>query len=504
MTEILSLKPEDKERLNSHALERLNEWQGRILTKVPQLRQLSADQAKKDLATYLDENEITEFNKCLADIKRWLSECMDTGDKYFSYAFATWVVTPMFQVEYLVTKAYQAKQDEREWNTAYNAVNPPVKDAKMYFTDEEYKGFVKAAGQAIRACIEKGEDYLSDVRSLDYHRYLGLIRNRKEKERQLFIAKLAAQEFNRRLGEERVRLRALLSPNRKSLESYFRKRIKDRRYSGQVFSRLLSKKEEQALDNRLIGVSRSKAEELVSNGFRPFVVSECWRSFFLLPSADYILEEVPCLSFTFDVFAVVETGVWLKPGQKEFNGYVFDFPLKQGKEFSSIKAKEFLGYHHLVLTPKELGGWILWQSIPLVLLRGLLSGETGPNGTVITSASNNEITYAVEGFEEEVEIPTQFAEYLEHIGSIDEMVEMGIMTEKVGNIVKAALAELEAKRKAPPAKEKGRKGDSVKDRVFHLFDEDKRPGDPEVKALGIKPNTAYRYYQEWKKIQNRT
>ena len=89
VTEILSLKPEDKERLNSHALERLNEWQGRILTKVPQLRQLSADQAKKDLATYLDENEITEFNKCLADIKRWLSECMDTGDKYFLYAFAT-------------------------------------------------------------------------------------------------------------------------------------------------------------------------------------------------------------------------------------------------------------------------------------------------------------------------------------------------------------------------------------------------------------------------------
>jgi hypothetical protein len=44
----------------------------------------------------------------------------------------------------------------------------------------------------------------------------------------------------------------------------------------------------------------------------------------------------------------------------------------------------------------------------------------------------------------------------------------------------------------------------VKDRVFRLFDEGKRPGDPEVKSLGIKPNTAYRYYQEWKKIQNVT
>jgi hypothetical protein len=223
-----------------------------------------------------------------------------------------------------------------------------------------------------------------------------------------------------------------------------------------------------------------------------------------LPSADYILEEAPCLGFTFDVFAIVETGVWLKPEQKEFNGYVFDFPWREGKESSSVKTKEFLGYHHLVLTPRELGGWSFWQNIPLVLLKGLLSGETRPSGTVITSASNDEITYEVEGFEQEVEIPTQFTEYLKRIGSIDGMVGTGIMTEKVGSIVKAAVAESEAKRKAPPAKEKSRKGNSVKDTVFHLFDEGKRPGDAEVKSLGIKPNTAYRYYQEWKKTQNRT
>jgi len=242
----------------------------------------------------------------------------------------------------------------------------------------------------------------------------------------------------------------------------------------------------------------------VSNDFRPFIASECWRSFFLLPSADYILEEVPCLGFIFDVFAVVETGVWLKPGQKKFNGYVFDFLWREEKESSSVKTQEFLGYHHLVLTPEELGGWSFWQNIPLVLLKGLLSGETWPGGTVIVSASDDDVTYEVEGFAEEVEIPTQFAEYLERIGSIDEMVGVGIMTKKVGNIVKAALSELEVKRKISPAREKGRRRDSVKERTFHLFDEDKRPGDAEVKSLGIKPNTAYRYYQEWKKTQNHT
>jgi len=499
VTEILSLKPEEKERLNSHTLERLNEWQGRILSRVPQLRQLSEEQVTKDLVTYLDENEIAEFQKCLADIRQWLSECMDIGDRYNPCAYATWVVTTMSRIEQLVAKAYQAKEDEKEWNTAYDAVNPPGRDAKTYLTDEEYKGFVKAAGQAIRARIEKGEDYLSDARSLDYRRYLARIRDRKEKEKLIFIAKLAAEEFNRQLNGEKVRLRALLSPNRKGLEGYFRKQVNDRRYSGQDFSRILSQKEKQDFDNTLVGISRSKAEELVPKDFRSFIASECWRSFFLLPSADYTLAEVPCLSFMFEVFAVVETGLWLKPGQKQFNGYVFDFPCGEKKDSSSVKTREFLGYHHFLLTPEELNGWSFWQDIPLVLLRGLLSGETRPSGTVITSASNDEMTYKVEGFEEEVEIPTQFAEYLEHIGSIDGMVDMGIMSKKVGTIVQIALAELEAKRKTPPATEKAGRRDSIKKRASQLFDVGKRPGDPEVKALGIKPNTAYRYYQDWKK-----
>jgi hypothetical protein len=499
VTAIINLKPEDKERLNPYALGYLNEWQERILNRVPGLRQLSEEQVAKDLATYLDENEMVEFQKCLADIRRWLSMCMGTQARFNSHAI--WVITPMFRVEQLVAKAYEAKEYEKKWNIAYNVVNPPDRDAKTYLTEEEYKGFVKAAVQAIRACIERGEDYLGDERSLDYRRYLAGIRARKEKEKVLFIAKLAAEEFNRQLNGEKMRLRALLSPNRKGLEGYFRKQVKDRRYSGQDFSQVLSQKEKQDLDNILVGVSRGRAEELVPKDFRSFIGSECWRSFFLLPSADYILAEVPCLSLMFEVFAVVETGVWLKPGQKPFNGYVFDFPLGEKKDSSPVKTREFLGYHHFLLTPEELKGFSFWQDIPLVLIRGLLSGEKRPSGTIIISASNDEMVYKVEGFEEEVEIPIQFAEYLEHIGSIDGMVDMGIMGKKVGTIVQTALAELEAKRKTPPATEKAGRRDSIKERAYQLFDEGKRPSDPEVKALGIKPKTAYRYHQEWKKAR---
>jgi len=499
MTEVFGLGPEYKGRLNPGALKRFSDWQERILTEVPQIRQLTEEQLNADLDTYLHENEKVEFRKCVADMAGWLSKCMDTGDRYIPYAYATQVIDPMIRIESLIIEAYQAKEAQEKWTAACKAVNPPLSDAKMYFGDEEYEGFIKAARQAIYVYLEKGEDYLSDVRSLDYHRYLELIRNRKEQERQLFLAKLAAGEFNRQLNGEKVRLRALLSPNRKDLEGYFRKQVKSRRYSGQDFSRLLSQKEKQDFDNILVRISRNRAEELVPKDFRSFIVSECWRAFFLLPWADYIVAEVPCLSFMFEVFAIVETGVSLKPGQRQFNGYVFDFPWGEKKDSSSVEARELLGYHHFLLTPEELNGWSFWQDIPLVLLRGLLSGETQPSGTVITSASNDEMTYKVEGFEEEVEIPSQFAEYLEHIGSIGGMVGMGIMSKKVGTIVQTALAELEAKRKTPSATEKVGRRDSIKERASQLFDAGKRPGDPEVKALGIKPNTAYRYYQDWKK-----
>jgi len=72
VTEILSLRPQDKERLNSHALKRFNDWQDRIMRETPQLRQLNIEQIRADLATYLHDNERVEFNNCLADITQKL------------------------------------------------------------------------------------------------------------------------------------------------------------------------------------------------------------------------------------------------------------------------------------------------------------------------------------------------------------------------------------------------------------------------------------------------
>ncbi len=40
-----------------------------------------------------------------------------------------------------------------------------------------------------------------------------------------------------------------------------------------------------------------------------------------------------------------------------------------------------------------------------------------------------------------------------------------------------------------------------KELAFALFDQEKRPSDPAVKSLGLKPKTCYNYFQDWKKLR---
>ena len=512
MIEILSLKPEDKERLNSHALKRLYDWQAEIPSKVPQLRQLSVEQVKNDLATHLDENEIAEFNKCLADIKVWLSECMDTGDRYFSYAYATWVVTPMLRVESLIIRAYQRFEAERRkkeyddrWRAAFVSIKPPVDDAKKYLNNKEHNEFILAMGKAIDVYLEKGAAYLADVRAFDYCWWLERIQGRKKEEAQKLQAIDEASKYNHRLNQEIRKLASRLDYERRDLVYYFWANIQDKRYKNYNFDYVLSEENEINLDATLVSVANKRLEQLLSNDLRYFISlpSRYYRLYFPLPIATYRLEKVPCIDIGFDVFAAAYAEVWLKPGIKRFNGYEFDLPWMEERNcLVRLEKARFLAYHHLILAPEDLGGYVLWRSIPLILLRGLLNGETRPDGCTLSAASDSVTLYRIPGFEGEVEVPDEFVEYLKSIGSIDEMIGTGIMSEKVGNIVKAALSEAEAKHETPPVQEKSGKGNSAKERAFQSFDKGRRPSDPEVKALGIKPKSIYRYYQEWKKARN--
>lgn len=186
LARLFNLKSEDERRLNSHALERMNAWEARILKKTPQR---DIQDILADLDTYLHDNERVEFNKSLAAITRWLSGCTDIVNRYFFHAYATWVIDPMLRVESLIVRAYQRADAERRekeyedrWCAAFVSMNPPVDDAKKYLNDKEHDEFTLAVGKAIDAYLERGGAYLDDARAFDYGWWLRKIQERMEEE----------------------------------------------------------------------------------------------------------------------------------------------------------------------------------------------------------------------------------------------------------------------------------------------------------------------------------
>jgi hypothetical protein len=164
----------------------MNAWEARILRKTTWL---DIQEIMTDLDTYLHDDERVEFNKSLTAIKRWLFGSMDIVSRYFSHPYATWVIDPMIRVESLIMRAYQRAETERQmkeyedkWCAAFVFITPPVDDAKKYLNDKEHEEFTLAVGKAIEAYLEKGEEYMTDVRSFDYGWWLKKIKVRKEEE----------------------------------------------------------------------------------------------------------------------------------------------------------------------------------------------------------------------------------------------------------------------------------------------------------------------------------
>ena len=281
--------------------------------------------------------------------------------------------------------------------------------------------------------------------------YLTDISRRKAQEAQKAHAISEAKQYNASLNQEISRLRSKLYPQKKTLSNYFQLKIKDKRHTGHKFDYVLSKEEEENFDRTLVRIANERLKQLIPNSLSQFIdiPSQYYRIYFPLPSVSYSFAGVPCLDFAFDIFAAAYGEVWLKPGKKSFGDYEFHLPRMEERNYSVLlQEPKLLGFYYLVLKPEELGGYVFFDSIPLILLRGLLNGDTKPDGVTISEALDDSVTYKIPKFKGEVTIPDSFASYLKEIGSIDEMLNMGIAIEKVASIAKSELSELKVEQKA--------------------------------------------------------
>ena len=430
MEGILSLKPEDEEKLHPNAIRWFNARVSEIKYEVP-LEELD----DYDLNTFLSNHEKHEFNRYKDEITRGLVTCLKKqaassdlmANATIELSLIQFQVNSLLPISSICTllktvyqrKVAKAKQEliertlaekrireqmEAEQRrkaeadrrrTAYEAVNPPLDDAKKYLNKEEYDEFLQATGEAIEVYLEKGNEHLHNIRTYNYCRYLEMINDRKKIEQLKIAAKLQAREYNQYLNREIARLKTLLCPDRKDHDRYFKEQINDSRYTGQNFAYFLSNKEAQSFNKAISDISRKKLEEIVSGDFRQFIDIKCQRSFFLLPSTEYSFDEVPCLDFMFDIFTVIETALWLTPGAKRNLVDMFlDLPWREEQCYSVLlRQPEFLGYYYLAFTLGKIGGYVFGTRIPLVLLKWLLNDQKKPNGLTITAAVDRSTTY---------------------------------------------------------------------------------------------------------------
>lgn len=507
LAEIFSLNPEIKKGLHPYASKCFNNWREEIFNEVPQLEELTIGEVDADINTYLNEAEKGWATKYKDNILEWLWKCTNIGEGYSPYPYATWVISAMSSLKSLIQKAYQTKgeearekerkqqekaeeerkkkEDSERWCAAYIAIKPPMDDAKKYLNNEEYDKFEKATWEAIEVYLEKREDYLNNSRAFDYRQYLRKINYRKEEEQIRNDAQAQAQAFEDRLDQGLKEIERKLSLKKEDPAVIFKRWCSnngENRYLGEPFTDILASEDRK---NRkwkqgYIPVAEEKLQKSIPGELRDFILTKPTAAFFLLPSANYSYRGVPCLDFYFAVFAVVTITVLAQPGAKVFNGYKFNF-------LTNLQEPELLGFYQIIITPNEP---YFWQSIPISTIHALIDGNLQPPGTTVLQRTEQLTVYEVKKFEADTcEIPISFERYCRNLGSVEKMKEVQIIKERT-----AEMLEL-----LRPISIKSSESKSKKAKAFELFGEGKRPSDSEVKSLGIKPNSAYRYYQDWKR-----
>ncbi len=262
MSGILTVEPEgiDK-RIHPRALEHFRKFRADVGFAVP-LEEIT----ETDLNDYLRDDEKSEFQRCMNEIRDKLGTCLDIADgdsprgQLKPSLFELGTIIPMFSIKQLLKKVYGGKlkrireqqkrmEEEERRHTAYRALNVPAADAEKYLTESrEYEKFVKSTAGAVRAYMDKGESYTKDSRASDYLFYCDQIKRRKGEEQRNLAAVASARLFSYSLNEKIEKLKATLYVQKKSPSKYF---SKDSRYIGQRFYALLSPDNKKELSDTI-------------------------------------------------------------------------------------------------------------------------------------------------------------------------------------------------------------------------------------------------------------
>ena len=499
--------------MNPVARERVESWEADIAQTIPQMSDLSPEQLKNDVLKFLSHEEQILFKNASDKIDDWIKECSQTGICSFAAGEPEIGQHVLIMKKLLCALYLRKEKEELHWAEVEKhrpqfmaQMQNEMLDAKAYLDPREYKILEDGIHGAVDAWLELGPGYQTDDRACNFVTYLTESKRKKRHHEILQAAQAEADKYSHSLFTETEQLKFKFSPKQEAIE-YFKQHVSDPRYLGYEFSKYVTETELQDIRNCAQKISSQKLLESISANLAEFIDSKHQVELFLLPSAGYICEQkIPCLDFVFGVFAVISVEIWLKPKQIFFGGFLFDMLwMSQQNNTGQAQSGESrqLGYLYYLLTPDNFEP-IPWQPVPLSLIKSMWDNELEPEGVIIIEESEAETVYQVEGFEDEICLPSTFTNYIKQMGNIDKMVEVGIVPTKAAGIVKNKLEQLDAAKKSssttnePSTSSAAITGKITKKKLaYQLFKQEKVPTSPEVKALGLHKSTRCKYYNQW-------
>lgn len=445
--QFIIITPEQRGLVDAYALQKFDEYMNDLKQKA-HLDELT----QADFNQYLSEEEIKACINLQGSIVEWVRRCSQPAGE-ISIGIYRYSMSPYYDfrdLSKLVTEVYNRKLKEEAERRA--------RQKRIEEQEREREAERKAKQEALEA------------------------KRRAEQEERERLAQVKA-EFTRAEEEFRQKLSKDELPLTYPLEQY---------HPDLWFNF------EPPTDEEILTWLRPEANALIPQQLRkiaswPPTRLVTWRWLSkpkILIHAYYEKDGAPWLVFSFMVTILAKVIFYFKAGTYNYSG--FTLKLKEERLGEVIISKQY--------------GDVGELCVPISLLSFLITNDLEAQGIEVKAMYNGYTEYLVNRYKGEVTIHSDFRRFLQDIcgenGLVKGLLAWGLIDDKIAKIIEAKInepAQLRSQQKPSSLEDKVERRDTKKARAFQLFSEGKRPGDLKVKSLGIKPNTAYRYYQGWKK-----
>ncbi len=392
----------------------------------------------------LVEEEKVAGKKIADKIIDWLGMCGENSSQSVLtvYPYSRAITDYVRDLKRILKTVYERKVEKQRQEAekqkrlaVLKEIDPPLADAKKYLTPEEMQLFLGSIPGAIDAYLDrdkKAEGYhpgiwLITSKTFDYRYLVLIIKERKEKERREKQAQINHDQYIDRLSAAIEKFRAELGKSKKPKFVHPPELVK---YEPDNWCEL------ELLTNQQIQKwAESKIFERLPETLTNLTKWKLNWQLQVIPNAEYeVFDNTPCLTWYFDTHILVTASLELKKCViREHHPYYTADVQGEGEKLGVLYLE-----HLEWLTPGTF-------TTPIALLSLLAKGDLEAPGITVTEHGYLFTTFAIQGFEEEVEIYDGFRKYIKDISKDKPLAEAllakGLIDEDTAKFVekKAAL-----------------------------------------------------------------